>query len=107
MPVGGQPGNKNGSKNKPWRDAIAWALEKHKNSQTDRAQALRDIATQMIDKALGGDMTAMKELGDRLDGKAPQDVQVNASVDLATLPIDDLMELFHKISDEVDKPQTE
>lgn len=107
MAVGGQPGNNNAGKNKPWREAIAWALEKHKLSQTDRAQALRDIATQMIDKALGGDMAAMKELGDRLDGKAPQDVQLNSSVDLASLPIDDLMELFHKIRDEVNSPEAD
>lgn len=102
---GGQPGNNNARKNKPWREAIAWALKKHKLSQTDRAQALRDIATSMIDKALDGDMTAMKELGDRLDGKAPQDVTIDSTVNLSGMSVDDLMSLFTQIRDAVDTPE--
>ena len=102
---GGQLGNNNAGKNKPWREAIAWALEKHKRSQTDRAQALRDIATEMIDKALGGDMAAMKELGDRLDGKAPQDVNIDTTLDLTGMPVSDLMNLFEQIRDAADTPK--
>ena len=33
---------------------------------------MRQIAEQLLTKAADGDMTAIKELGDRLDGKAPQ-----------------------------------
>ena len=35
-------------------------------------KALRDVAKALIDKAISGDVTAIKELGDRLDGKVPQ-----------------------------------
>ena len=76
MDRGGQPGNKNATKNKPWRDAIDWALKNHKNSKVEQAQALRDIATKLIDEALEGDLTAMKELGDRVDGKATTHVEL-------------------------------
>jgi len=36
------------------------------------AEKLRRIAERLIDKAADGDIAAMKELGDRLDGKAAQ-----------------------------------
>ena len=72
MPGGAPLENNNASKGKPWRDAINWALENHKRSQTERAQALRDIATKLIDNALEGDLPAMKELGDRVEGKPAQ-----------------------------------
>ena len=106
MAGGGQPGNNNATKNRPWREAIAWALKNHEKSQTERAQVLRDIATQMIDKALGGDMTAMKELGDRLDGKAPQDVTIDSTLNLSGMPVDDLMSLFEQIRAAVDTPES-
>lgn len=53
---------------KPFRDALRMQLleagEDHK--------ALRAIAAKLIDKALEGDMQAIKELADRTDGKVPQ-----------------------------------
>lgn len=71
---GGQPGNNNAGKNKDWRNAIKWALENHERSKTDKAKALRDVATKLIDSALDGDLSAIKELGDRVDGKAAQEI---------------------------------
>lgn len=38
-------------------------------------KALRAIADQLIAKAMEGDMQAIKELADRMDGKVPQVVQ--------------------------------
>lgn len=53
---------------KPFRDAlrmeIAQAGEDHK--------ALRAVAAALLEKAMAGDMQAIKELADRTDGKVPQ-----------------------------------
>jgi hypothetical protein len=53
---------------KPFRDALRMELaaagEDHK--------ALRAVAQMLIVKAQEGDMQAIKELGDRIDGKVPQ-----------------------------------
>ncbi|TQX88449.1 MULTISPECIES: hypothetical protein [unclassified Rhizobium] len=53
---------------KPFRDALRMALAEAGDNQ----QALRVIAGKLIDKAKEGDMQAIKELADRLDGKATQ-----------------------------------
>lgn len=35
---------------------------------------LRSVADALVDKAMGGDVAAIKEVADRLDGKVPQAV---------------------------------
>ncbi len=65
-----QPGNKlasGGRKDKPWSDALRLAM-----CGNDR-KALRDLAEVVKSAALAGDMQAMKEIGDRLDGKPMQE----------------------------------
>ena len=42
------------------------------NAAGDDKKALRDIADALIAKAKEGDVSAIKEVGDRLDGKVPQ-----------------------------------
>lgn len=42
----------------------------HENGGTN----LRAVAQALVDKALTGDVPAIKEIGDRLDGKVPQGV---------------------------------
>lgn len=70
--VGGQPGNENSSKdNRLWRNTIQRAIAQ---GSPDR---LRKIAEALLDKAADGDMAAIKELGDRLDGKTSQQIIVN------------------------------
>lgn len=61
-------GNNNPSKNKPWADAIRKAV-----IQADGA-TLHKIAQALLDKAGDGDIQAIKELGDRLDGKPHQTI---------------------------------
>ena len=51
-----------------WRDAIRKAL-------ADDKQALEAVARMLIECAKNGDMVAIRELGDRLDGKAVATVQ--------------------------------
>lgn len=85
MPVGGQPGNKNSSKtNRMWAETIRRAA-----LQSDGAR-LRRIAEALLDKAAEGDVAAIKELGDRLDGKSMQAIEsvseVKATVEVAERP---------------------
>ena len=61
-------GNDNAKRTKPWRDAIDRALAQ------DDGKRLRSIAERLLDKAAEGDMTAIKELGDRLDGRPAQSI---------------------------------
>lgn len=55
-----------------------------------KADILRDCAEALLDKAAAGEGWAIKELADRLDGKAPQSVTVKQSVDVESLTLDEL-----------------
>lgn len=57
-------------RDKPFRDALRMEI---KEAGEDH-KALRRIASALIDKAATGDVNAIKELGDRLDGKVPQGI---------------------------------
>lgn len=59
-------GNRNAVKNKPWFDALNRAL------LAEDGKKLRALADKLIDRALEGDVTALKEVGDRIDGKPAQ-----------------------------------
>lgn len=75
---GGQPGNNNAAKNRPWREAVSRALAK--KSRVDQIEALDAIAEKVVDAALAGPsyekgdpwLHAVNELADRLDGKPAQ-----------------------------------
>jgi hypothetical protein len=64
---GAQPGNQNAAKQKVWSDALRKAIV-----QGDHLSKLADA---LILKALEGDVSAMKELGDRLEGKVTQQIE--------------------------------
>ncbi len=70
---GGAPkGNTNGSKeNRLWANTIRRAV-----TQGD-ANKLRELADKLIENAASGDNTALKEIGDRLDGKSIQGIEAN------------------------------
>lgn len=76
MERGGQPGNQNATKNKMWRDALDKRLRDYNkgkgDSKVEHYWALQQIADKLIEAALDGDMQAIKEIGDRVDGKAVQ-----------------------------------
>lgn len=69
---GGQKGNQNARKGKEWFDALRYALANYEDDDVKRGQALKKIGKTLIAKALEGDMQAIKEIGDRIDGKAVQ-----------------------------------
>ena len=89
---GGQPGNNNGSSGNEWRDAIRYELAKIgreiEGSDPAYRKGLRECASEFVKAAKAGEAWAMKELGDRTDGKAPQAVTLSApdGVPIGVLP---------------------
>lgn len=76
MGAGAPEGNNNSSReNRLWANTIRRAIV-----QGD-AERLRRIAEKLLDQAEAGDLQAMKELGDRLDGKPSQSVDVGSDPD--------------------------
>ena len=66
------PNNPKGAKSdKLWRDAIQRAVKRRLNGEGN-PQALDELADKLISKGLEGDIPAIKEIGDRLDGKPAQ-----------------------------------
>lgn len=69
--AGAPEGNKNAAKGKAWADALRAELAQFEDHERkiERGHALRAIARKVVAKAIDGDKDAMKEIGDRLDGK--------------------------------------
>lgn len=61
-------GNTNAAKGKAWFDAL--------RKECVQRKALEDIAKVVVDKALAGEVWAIQEIGNRLDGKPAQAVQL-------------------------------
>lgn len=74
---GGQPGNQNASHKRPFWAAVNRVLVE--KSGLAKIDALEEIAGKLIEAAQAGEQWAIKELADRLDGKAIQ--QIDATVD--------------------------
>jgi len=72
----GKPGPAVGSKytmkGRPWANAIERALAKR--SLVARKDALDELAEKLLELADAGDLGALKELGDRMEGKARQQI---------------------------------
>lgn len=81
-------GNNNAAKAKRWSAAIERALANR--SRKASLDALDALAEKLLAKCDEGDMSALKELGDRLDGKPMQAVEANVSGNVVlTLSNDD------------------
>lgn len=86
-------GNQNARKdNRMWGDAIKRVV-----AQKD-SQKLRELAEKLVSLAEAGDVAALKELGDRLDGKPAQQVQLSGDSDAP------LVVSVTKFLDAADKP---
>lgn len=68
--MGAPVGNQNGKKAKIWEQAIKRALARRVSGTID--QGLDRLADRLIEAAEAGDQWALKEIGDRMDGKAAQ-----------------------------------
>ena len=71
-----EKGNQLAANARKWRSAIDQALEAR--SKADQMECLRSIAGKLIDAAENGDQWAIKELGDRIDGKPAQSLTVGS-----------------------------
>lgn len=73
--AGGAPqGNNNAGRNKPFWRAIDRAIVQ------DDGKRLREAAEKLLDLAAQGEQWAVKELADRLDGKAAQAIELTADI---------------------------
>lgn len=70
-----EKGNQLAANSKRWQSAINKAIDDRTLSRKDKLDELQRIANAMLDRALEGDMTAIKELGDRIDGKVTQIIE--------------------------------
>ena len=72
--MGAPIGNQYAAKAKRWTDAIDRALAKR--SRREGIEALDELAEKLITLAEQGDLGALKELGDRFEGKPAQRVEM-------------------------------
>jgi hypothetical protein len=75
--AGAPKGNQNASKQakRVWLAAIERALKKR--SLTSRVEALDELAEKLLQACDKGDVPALKELGDRLEGKPIQQIEAS------------------------------
>lgn len=79
---------------KPFRDALKLELAK---LQDDDQRGLRKIARSLIENAEGGDLQAIKELADRVDGKVPQAISGDE---------DNPLTMVHRIERQIVRPNS-
>lgn len=65
-------GNQNAARAKIWRAAIERALERRTQSRTDGIKEIDALADKLLTLVADGDLPALKEFGDRIDGKPAQ-----------------------------------
>lgn len=104
--AGAPVGNKNAARGKHWRDALKAELAtfEDKKLKVKRGLALRRIARQVIRDAICGEMDAIREIGNRLDGKPVQSTEVTLEVNarmvlvsyVARLGVDGTRELLQR-----------
>ena len=81
----GQSGNPGGrTKGTPWADALRIAALEKSGDKT----LLRKIADKCVEQAIEGDPAARKELGDRLDGKPKQAVELSGTGDDGSIKVE-------------------
>jgi hypothetical protein len=89
----GQSGNPGGrSTEKPWRDALIRAIKRREPlDPASKPQNIDLLAEAMVKRAIADDTPAAREIGDRLDGKAIQqieaDVQTNNVSEIRMVPV--------------------
>jgi len=82
--AGAPEGNNNAGKGREWRDALRYELARigREVDGDDPAyrKGLRECAKQFVEAARLGEPWALKELGDREDGKPNQSISVEAEI---------------------------
>jgi hypothetical protein len=80
--MGAPTGNQNAAKARVWTAAIERAMET--KSRLEGKAILDEAAGKLVELALAGDLSALKELGDRLEGKAAQGITLAGSLSVKT-----------------------
>jgi hypothetical protein len=75
--AGAPVGNQNAAQGKLWNAAIRRALGKP--SRVEGKVALDELAEKLVELAMAGEIAALKEVGDRVDGKPAQSVEVGGA----------------------------
>ena len=57
------------------RNALALELHQEDTIDGEKIKRLRRVAKALVDKALDGDIAAIREINERIDGKVPQALQ--------------------------------
>lgn len=79
--MAGNPNPKGSKPDKLMRDALMIGLKREAaNSEGKLTPKLMLMADALIDKAVGGDVQAIREIADRIDGKAPQAIEQTTEV---------------------------
>lgn len=75
---------------KLWREALRRAVLK----RVEKERRLDRIAEQVVSKAEGGDLIAVKEIGDRLDGKPAMTLDATVTHDVRQLSDQELLAII-------------
>lgn len=71
---------------KIWSDAVQRAVKRRLNNVDGKPQKIERLADKLVDFAMEGQGWAFKEIGERLDGKASQAVDVTSGGDKIEMP---------------------
>jgi hypothetical protein len=87
--MGAPIGNQNAAKSKIWNAAIHRALERRSASRADGIKEIDALAEKLLELVAKGDLLALKEFGDRIDGKPAQAVDLSGQLEISRLVIND------------------
>ncbi len=62
---------------KVWADAVRRAVSRRLEDVEGKPQKIERLADRLVELATDGDVTALKEIGDRLDGKPTQAKEIS------------------------------
>lgn len=93
MPTAQKRSNSRGGKpDKLMRDAIMVALQREAE-KGGKTKKLYVIADKLVDKAMEGDIQAIKEICDRVDGRPPQSHEIQNDTNILALAVAQLATL--------------
>lgn len=93
-------GNRNAAKAKVWHAAINRALERRSQSRADGIKEIDALAEKLLDAVSTGDLAALKEFGDRMDGKPAQQLLLNGDEDGGPVQLQGVIKLTKPTEDQ-------
>lgn len=68
---------------KIWADAVRRAVFRRLENEEGKPQKIERLADKLVDFAMEGEGWAMKEIGERLDGKAQQAIEASGTLTIS------------------------